>query len=116
MKIRVSIKTKPLASSLLVALVTCSILSVSIFGYLSMSEQQHFLSARSQAWNMAIAVVEAGIEEGLEQLNTNQGHLTSDGWANTLPGIYVRSRTLPDGNSYTVKIDATMAPAAITSQ
>jgi hypothetical protein len=115
MKIRISVKGKRLASSLLVALVTCSILSVSIFGYLSMSEQQHYLSARSQAWNMAIAVVEAGIEEGLEQMNTNPTSLASDGWtyANS---VYSRTRTLPDGNSYTVKIDMTLTPPAITSQ
>src|SRR6185436_3744438 len=99
MKTYISKKARQLASTLLIALVICSILSISVVGYLMMSQQQNFLSARSQAWNLAIAVVEAGIEEALQQLNTNFTQLTSDGW--TYDGtFYTRTRYLPDGNRY----------------
>jgi len=61
MKISLTRKAKQLASSLLTALVICSILSLFVMYYLSLIEQQNFLSARSQSWNIAIAVSEAGI-------------------------------------------------------
>lgn len=66
--------------SLMVTCVITSVLSISIFGYLSLIEQQSRLGARSQAWNTAMAIVEAGIEEGLQHLNSNDGNLGSQGW------------------------------------
>ncbi|HEV2392109.1 MAG TPA: hypothetical protein VG146_07070 [Verrucomicrobiae bacterium] len=107
MKTKVSRKAKQLASALLTTLVICSIFSLFVMYYLSLIEQQNFLSYRSQAWNMAIAVTEAGIEDGLEQLNLNSTNLVADGWTAQGIGTYMRSNTLPDGNSYTVTIIAT---------
>lgn len=93
-------------SSLFVTLIICAILSFSIFGYLSLVEQQSRLSSRSMAWNAAIAVSEAGIEEGLQHLNVNRTNLNSDGW--TRNGVYyTRSNYLSDGNGYFVRIDNT---------
>src|SRR5215831_11856789 len=109
MKTNVSPKTKKRASTIIVALVIATILCLSVTGYLSLVEQQNFLSARSQAWNMAIAIVEAGIEEALAQLNTNSGSLANDGWVFD-GALYSRTRTLPGGNSYTVTIDAITDP------
>jgi len=118
MKTKIKRKAKQLASTLLIALVICSILSISIVGYLSMTEQQNFLSARSQAWNLAIAIVEAGLEEALEQLNTNTTQLSSDGWTPNavVPGLYSRTRYLPDGNRYTVTINTSVFPSEIISK
>ncbi len=107
MKTKLCRKAKQLASSLLVVLVICTILSVSVAGYLSLIEQQNMLSTRSQNWNIAIALVEAGIEEGLEHLNTFAGNLATEGWAAIGGFQYSRSQTLADGNSYTVTIDNT---------
>jgi hypothetical protein len=104
MKTKLCRKAKQLASSLLVVLVICTILSLSVAGYLSLIEQQNLLSARSQSWNIAIAIVEAGIEEGLQQLNSNYGNLASNGWTKS-GNLYSRSQTLADGNTYTVTID-----------
>jgi hypothetical protein len=104
MKASRSLKAKQLASSLLVALVLTTVLSLSILGYLTVVEQQNLLGARSQVWNMSIAVVEAGIEEALQQLNANPKNLGADGWS--FDGTsYTRSRTMPDGNSYDAKIN-----------
>src|ERR1051326_1600865 len=106
MKIKLSRKFKTMGNALLVALVLGSILCISVTGYLSVSEQQNFLSMRSQAWNMAITVVEAGLEEGVQHMNyylTNPGQ---DGWQ--FDGTwYYHSTTLPSGDSYTVSCNIT---------
>ncbi|HEX5221700.1 MAG TPA: collagen-binding domain-containing protein [Verrucomicrobiae bacterium] len=94
------------AASLVTVLVACGIVSMSIAGYLALITQQSQLSARSQTWNMAIAISEAGVEEGLEHLNSNSADLGADNW-NAEGPIYSRTRTFPDGNSYTVTIDNT---------
>src|SRR5437016_3022365 len=104
MKIQVSRKAKQLGTALFVALCISAFLCISITGYLSVTEQQNFLSARSQAWNMAIAITEAGIEEGLEQLNSNNTTtLASDGWSYD-GSAYWRSNNMGNGNSYAVYI------------
>ncbi len=97
------------ASALVATLLICAVLGVSVVGYLSLISQQNALSMRSQAWNMAIAVVEAGIEEGLEHLNADHADLATYGWE-LANGVYTRSNTLPDGNNYVVTIDVTTDP------
>ena len=55
-----------------------------------------------------MAVVEAGVEEGLEQINSNYGNLTADGW--TYNGsVYLQSRSFADGSSYAVSINLSNA-------
>src|ERR1051326_1743851 len=100
MKTRLTGKTKQLASAMLTALVICSILSLFVMYYLSLIEQQSLLSARSQTWNMAIAVSEAGIEEGLQQVNTAYPDMNTDGWTYDGSTCYWKSNMLADGNSY----------------
>jgi hypothetical protein len=100
MKISLTRKAKQLASSLLVALVICSILSLFVMYYLSLIEQQSFMNARSQTWNMAIAVSEAGIEDGLAQLNNAFPDLGVDGWAWDGSTCYYKTNALVDGNGY----------------
>lgn len=114
------IKTHPRSTqqgaSLLTVFLICAVLCFSAAGYLSLILQQNRMSARSQVWNLAIAVSESGIEEGLEQLNNNSGSLSADGW--TANGTtYSRTRTLSGGNRYTVTIDtANSANPTITSR
>jgi hypothetical protein len=90
--------------NILVVLAMCTALCLGVAGYFSIVQQQLSLSKRSQTWNVAMAIVEAGIEEGLEHLNNNHNNLLADGW--TFSGnAYSRSQTLADGNSYTVYIE-----------
>jgi len=107
MKIKLSQKLKQMASALLVVMVLGGILCLFVMSYLSLVEQQNKLSVRSQAWNTAIAVTEAGIEEGLEALNSSTTPLASDGWSAN-GAVYERANTLPGGNSYTVSLDLTI--------
>ena len=104
------------AASLITVLVICATVSFSVVGYLALVSQQSTLSARSQTWNMAIAISEAGVEEGLEQLNSNSGNLNTDSW---IPNgaKYTLTRNFPDGNSFVVEIDnSTPATPTITSR
>jgi hypothetical protein len=109
MKTIVPPKTEPSGSALLTVLVMCTVLSFLVIGYLSVIQFQSRMSARSQSWNLAIAVAEAGIEEGLQHLNHNSGALGSDNW--TFDGAhYNLTRTLANGDSYTVALDAGSDP------
>jgi hypothetical protein len=99
-----------MANALLVVMVLGGLLCLFVMSYLSLVEEQNRLSARSQAWNIAIAVSEAGIEEGLEVLNSASLPQASDGW--TANGkVYSRTNTLPGGNAYGVSLDLTLANA-----
>src|SRR5215831_15180282 len=108
MKPRLSHKTKEMASSLLTTLVICSILSMFVMYYLSLIDQQSYLSSRSQVWNMAIAISEAGIEDGLQEINSNNNYpnLNGDGWSGS-NSVWARTNSLPDGNSYVVTVITT---------
>ena len=105
------VTSKNSGSALLVSLFMVTILALSIAGYLKYTNQQNFLGARSQTWNMALSISEAGVEEGLQQLNNNYLNLANDGW--TASGTtYSITRALGNGNSYTVTIEYsnTIAP------
>ena len=54
-------------SVLLVTLSICMILGLLMASYLSVIKGQNFSVARAQAWNSAIVVAEAGVEEALAQ-------------------------------------------------
>src|SRR6266581_7591710 len=89
MKLKMKKKNAVAGSVLLVTLATCVILGVLMGSYLSMIKSQHFSVARGQAWNSALVVAEAGVEEAMAQLNdtnlpaNHQSVLTAQGfWAN----------------------------------
>jgi len=101
MKIKAPKKLKQAGTALLVALVLGSILCISVVGYLSVSEQQNYLSMRSQVWNTTITVVEAGLEEGIQHMDAYPTAPAQDGWQ--FDGTwYYHPTTLPNGDSYTV--------------
>ncbi len=79
-----------------------------LISYLAMISSINDLSSRSQAWNTAIAVAEAGIEEALTHISFTN-YLASNGWSPTADGRYVKSRVFGD-NSYTVGITNPVAP------
>ena len=109
MRIHIVHKSKQRGSALLTTLFICTLLALGLAGYLSLVTQQNVLSARSQTWNLAMAIVEAGVEDGLQQYNLNKDHLAglqSNGYnPGTNANTYVKTQTLDDGNSYTVTID-----------
>ncbi len=113
MKTSISSKAKATASALLTALIICSIFSLFVVYYLTFIEQQNSLSSRSQTWNMAMAITEAGVEEGLQHLNANYRQLGTDNWTAVDYNVYYRSNALPDGNAYTIYLTNGAAPVIV---
>jgi hypothetical protein len=104
MKTKLSTKQTSRGMTLLVALFLCTILSITIAGYLRHAFLQNRLSMRSQTWNLSMAVSEAGVEEAMEQLNLNTGNLAANGWSQS-GNLYTITRVLDANTSYTVSID-----------
>lgn len=100
MKLSLTRNAKTAASALLTTLVICSILSMFVMYYLSLIDQQSYLSARSQVWNMAIAVSEAGVEDGLQQLNNAFPDMNTDGWTYDGSTCYYKTNTLSGVGGY----------------
>jgi Tfp pilus assembly protein PilX len=94
-------------STLMVTLFMVGLLSFFLFAYLYLVRTQRGFVARSQAWNAAMGMAEAGIEEALAQLNPGAPapviDRTANGWGAANGGIYGPvSRTLTNNGSYSV--------------
>jgi hypothetical protein len=76
-------------SVLVAALLMAIILGFTLGSYLLWVSSQNVLTRESHAWNAALVVAEAGIEEGMAQINTPFGtnnHLEANNW-----GVIVES-------------------------
>ena len=105
-------------SVLLISLFTAVILGVTLASYLILTQSQNISITRSQQWNSAIALAEAGAEEALAQLNRNApyfdpaegtNNLASNGWTSTGSGYLSPRRYL--GQDY---YDATITFNGVT--
>ena len=100
-------------------IVLALLLGVYLGGYMYWVYTENRLVAESQAWNAALANAEAGVEEGMAQINvtfgTNYYPSIRTNWANPAVGVYgPRSNTLSSG-SYNVVITTTSACPTIIS-
>lgn len=95
-------------SALLLTLLITTILGITLMCYLNLVHNQHRAIIRSEAWNYAIAVSEAGIEEALTQLYYSAANLSSNGWT-LQTNCYVKSRVLERG-MFTVQISNVSPP------
>jgi hypothetical protein len=87
---------------LLTSLVISGALGFVLAGYLTLVGGQHKMTTRSQSWNAAIPVAEAGVEEALSQLNANGTNLVANNNWTLVDGKYfLRSRTIGE-NRYLV--------------
>ncbi len=127
MKIRINRK---LAGNIMIGvLIVTAAVGVVMVAYLQLGQSSQKLTDRSQTWNLALPVAEAGLEEALTHLNSSKdGNLACNGWTGngtttTLPGnkgkgkgsgkatvvvvsstVYERSRTLSTNAYYEVGI------------
>jgi len=117
MKIRlINRRRNEQGSVLLVAMGITLVLGLGLASYLTLARAQHVSVIRSQAWNAALAMAEAGVEEAMAQLNpsalifgtnVNRG---ANGWTLLSDGMYhAPRRTLPHG-SYDVAITTDTLP------
>ena len=86
--------------ALMLTILITGLVGLMLVAYLSLLTSQNQAVARSQAWNSAMPLIEAGLEDGLTQLNTHGStNLECDGW--TYSGsVYWMNRTLGDSTYY----------------
>ena len=105
-------------SMLLISTCTMGVIGVMLASYLLLTSQESSLSKRSQGWNLALGVAEAGIEEGLAHvyasLNRGTLNLAQNGWTST-NSQFVKSVTLGDGY-YSAKVFLSNAAPIIESR
>src|SRR5262245_49199059 len=88
---------KTQGNALMLTIVITGLIGFVLAAYLTMVQNQNSGNTRSQVWNSAMPVVEAGIEDALAHLNRHgTTNLACDGW--TLSGsTYTVTRSVGDG-------------------
>jgi type II secretory pathway pseudopilin PulG len=101
-------------NTLLITLFVTAIIGIVLASYLTLVRNQNYLTMRSQAWNSAITVIEAGLEEALTHLDRHgTTNLLTDGW--TLSGgLYTMTRSIDD-TYYVVTISSDLNPTIVSS-
>jgi len=103
-------------SVLMVTLFMVSLIGFFLFSYLYLVRTERVQVARSQGWNAALAMAEAGLEEALAQINPGAPapggvDRTANGWGAASGGFYgPMSRTLAGGGSYSVVVSTDASP------
>src|SRR2546425_1109393 len=98
-------------STIFITLIVAALVALTLGAYLTWSKTQSKLATRAQAWNAALPMVEAGLEEAMAHLNYDSSWGTN-GW--TLSGTnYVKQRTFGDGY-YLVKLSTNYPPVIIS--
>lgn len=101
-------------SILIVVVVLTALMGITLASYLHMVSNQNLSIMRSMAWNEAVAISEAGIEEAMAHLNRNRTNRVRDGWV--LEGTNVVKEKIIHGQKYKTYIDAYADRPAIVSE
>lgn len=102
--------------ALVFTVLTVAVLCFLMASYLSLVGATNQSSFRSLAWNSAIPVVEAGIEEALAHLNKNGSvSLIADGWTQDSSG-YSKRLQLGDAETYSQTHISLNTPRVIQAQ
>jgi hypothetical protein len=93
----------------LIVMVSTGILSVICLGsYLTLASTEHRTVMRSQAWNTAMPLAEAGVEETLSHITRNTNNFAADGWSLVGTNTYAKARTNLSTGSYNVRFTGTV--------
>ncbi|MFM1768491.1 MAG: hypothetical protein RJA22_1020 [Verrucomicrobiota bacterium] len=97
---------------MLLTVVAMGLISFLLVAYLRLVQGQNSTVMRSQAWNGAMPVIEAGIEDALTHINTHGStNLACDGWVyNSLNRTYSMTRYV--GNSFYVATITNYVPGS----
>lgn len=91
-------------SVLIVMIVVMAVVGVTLGSYLQLVSNQNISIMRSMAWNSAISVAEAGIEEAMAHINRNGTNRTADDWDVYQQGTSLLGTNLPVvGPAYVVR-------------
>jgi hypothetical protein len=117
---KLQFKNREDGSMLFVAMVISIVVTTMLAGYLLVTSNRFQMTVRSQDWNAAIPVLEAGIEEALTHLHHDTNAPAANGWTlGTFNGTpaYTKQRTFTDGSYFYVAIaNATSNNPIIYSQ
>ncbi len=111
--------TRADGSALIITLLIAFVIGISVASCLALVSNQKYSIMRSQQWNSAIPVAEAGIEEAFSHLNDDAGNLTANGWASSQVNgqtVYTKRRDFTNDGSYcniTIS-NATVAPVVFS--
>jgi hypothetical protein len=83
-------------NALMVTIFLITFVGILLTAYLQMVKSQNYNTTRSQAWNSAIPVIEAGIEDALTHLNVHADNINCDGWTYS-GGVWWVQRNVPEG-------------------
>ena len=107
MTIRLNKANETQGSVLMITIVITLLIGLGLASYLSLMRCQHIAGVRSQAWNAALAMAEAGVKETLAQLNpaallfsTNIDR-GANGWSLEADGMYHAPRRIITSGSFT---------------
>ena len=96
MNFQLKIRSGPRGSALFGTIIITAILGLALAAYLTLVTNQNQMVFRSQAWNSALPVAEAGVEEALTHCYNNSDNLAAHGWRLS-GGVYVKTNSLSDG-------------------
>src|SRR5213596_1593734 len=97
MKLRVTELSSAAGGVLLSTVVITGLLGLALGAYLMLVTNENQLVVRSQVWNAALPVAEAGVEEALTHCYNNcNNNMTSSGWALS-GGNYVKTQPITEG-------------------
>src|SRR5439155_20052749 len=108
MKLRNSSRQR--GGAVVIALFTVGILGISLASYLSLVRAQNLSTVRSQAWNSALPLAEAGVEEAFAQIYYFQTNVNGNGWSPSGTNAFSKTRQIGTG-SYTASITPTNPPS-----
>src|SRR5258707_7072749 len=94
-------------STLVLTLVMSLTIGTVLASYLGLIGGRYKVTVRSQCWNAAIPILEAGIEEALTHLQDDLNNPAANGWTlGTLSGqqVYSKQRSFADGSYFLVNI------------
>jgi hypothetical protein len=94
-------------NTLILTLVMTMTIGTVLASYLGLIASRYRVTLRSQGWNAAVPVLEAGIEEAMTHLQDDLNNPSANGWTlGTISGkqVYSKQRTFADGSYFVVNI------------
>src|SRR5205814_1907970 len=108
---QIKTNVRPLASAMILTLLTATIIGISLASYLSFVSNQNLSVARSLAWNGTVPVMEAGVEEALTQIYYNGvTNLSANSWTLAGDGLYHKTRSVASGTYCEIAIKPVNPP------
>jgi hypothetical protein len=104
-------------SALVIALVIGAVIGIVLASFLSLVKSRMLVRARSFAWNSAVPILEAGIEEAFTHLKDDGANLTANQWSSSGTNgqtVYSKRRDFSDG-SYCLVTISNVSASSLTA-